>query len=126
MKNSKHLHEISKNYLIISYPTLENCLCRAVRETKSVNDIDNYRYSRCGIGFDTKGKFLVGNGFGRNYIIFEVDMNSSVHVDNEKKDIIILLTQGFSFCLSLHYNGANIMKIIWRYNRHSQVFNEKE
>ena len=56
-------------------------------------------------------------------------MNSSVHVDNEKKDIVILgegPTQGLSFCLSLHYNGANIMKIIWKYIRHSQVFNEKE
>ena len=28
---------------------------------------------------------LVGNGFGKNAIIFGVDMRSSVHVDNKKK-----------------------------------------
>ena len=71
-----------------------------------------------------------GGGNGRNGIIFGVDMNSSIHVDNKGKDILILgkgPTQGlgehsltaekiFSInfskdnikcCLSLHYNGAN-------------------
>ena len=36
--------------------------------------------------------------FSRNCIIFGVDMSSSVHVDNKKKDILILyevITQGF-------------------------------
>ena len=32
----------------------------------------------------------IGNGFGENVIIFGVDMSSSVHVDNKKKDILIL------------------------------------
>ena len=94
-------------------------------------DIDKYKYSGYGIGFDRRGTFLVGNGFGCNVIIFGVDMSSSVHVDNKKKDILILgegPTQGLDgttltaekkysisfsssrkkFCLSLHYNGANI------------------
>ena len=31
-----------------------------------------------------------GNGSGRNCITFRVDMSSSVHVDNKKKDILIL------------------------------------
>ena len=31
-----------------------------------------------GIGFDRKGNFSVGNGFGRNCIIFGVDTSSSV------------------------------------------------
>ena len=31
-----------------------------------------------------------GGGFGQNVIIFGVDMSSSVHVDNKKKDILIL------------------------------------
>ena len=30
------------------------------------------------------------NGFGRNVIIFGVDMSSSVHVDNKGKEILIL------------------------------------
>ena len=57
--------------------------------TKNV-DTDQYKYSGYGTGFDRKGMFSVGNGFGRNCIIFGVDMSSSVHVDNKKKDILIL------------------------------------
>ena len=49
------------------------------------NDIDKYKYSGYGIGFDRKGMFSVGYGFGRNCIIFGLDMSSSVHVDNKKK-----------------------------------------
>ena len=73
--------------------------------------------------------FLLGNEIGRNCIIFGVDMSSFPHIDNKKKDILILSkgpTQGLKhtlaaeklysinftkentkFCLSLHYNGAN-------------------
>ena len=61
--------------------------------------------------------------------MFGVDMSSSAHIDNKKKDILVLAkrpTQGLEhtltaekmysisftvtrkkFCLSLHYNGAN-------------------
>ena len=60
-----------------------------VKLTKSA-DIDKYKYSGYGIGFDRKGKFSVGNGFGQNEIIFGVDMSFSVHVDNKKKDNLIL------------------------------------
>ena len=62
--------EISKNYNNSTYPTLENCLFGAVSLTKHV-DVDQYKYSRYGIGFDRKGEFSFGsNGFGRNCIIF--------------------------------------------------------
>ena len=62
----------------------------AVSLTKNIG-IDKYKYSGYGIGgFDKKEKFPVGNGFGRNCIIFGVDMSSSVHVENKKKDILIL------------------------------------
>ena len=83
------VYEISKNYNISSYPTLENCLFGAVSLTKHV-DIDQYKYSGYGVGFDRKAEFSFGNGFDRNCIIFGVDMSSSVHVDNKKKDILIL------------------------------------
>ena len=83
------VYEISKNYNISSYPTLENCLFGAVSLTKHV-DIDQYKYSGYSIGFDRKGEFSSGNGFGRNCIIFGVDMSSSVHVNNKEKDILIL------------------------------------
>ena len=90
------VYEINKSFSMSSYPILENCLFGAVSLTK-INDIDKYKYSEYGIASDRKGKFSVGNGFGRNCIIFEVDRSSSVHVDNKKKDIIILgdcATQG--------------------------------
>ena len=61
----------------------------AVTLTTNV-DIDAYKYSGYGFGFDRKGEFSFGNGFGRNVIIFTVDMSSSVHIDNKNKDILIL------------------------------------
>ena len=93
-------------------------------------DIDKYKYSGYGIGFDRHGSCSSpGIGLGRNLIIFGVDMRSSTKIDNRKKDILILgegPTQGLEhtlsgvkmysinftehnkkFCLSLHYNGVN-------------------
>ena len=82
-----------------NYPTLENCLFGAVNLTKNA-DIDKYRYSGYRGGFDRKGSFSLpgGNRYGKNTIIFGADMNSSIHVDNKEKDILILgtdPTQGF-------------------------------
>ena len=76
-----------------------------------------------GTGFDRRSRF------GQNVLIFGVDMSFSAHIDNKKKDILVLgkgPTQGLEhtltaekmysinftvtkkkFCLSLHYNGAN-------------------
>ena len=123
-------YEISKNYNISSYPTLENCLFEALSLTKHV-DIDQYKYSGYGIGFDRKGEFSFGSiGFGRNVIIFGADMSTSVQAKNRTKNILVLgkdFRQGLGnttiyaeklysvnftktntkFCLSLHYNGAN-------------------
>ena len=50
--------------------------------------VDRYMYSGYGSGFDRQ--FSLGKGFGRNCIIFGVDMSSSVHPDDKKKDILIL------------------------------------
>ena len=123
------VYEISKSINISDYPTLENWLFGAVSLTKNA-DIDKYKYSGYGIGFDRHGSFsFPGTGLGRNVIIFGVDMSSSTKIDNRKKDILILgkgPTQGLEhtlsakkmysinftvtgkkFCLSLHYNGAN-------------------
>ena len=69
-------------------PTLENCLFGAVTLTKNADDIDKYGYSGYGIGFDRKSSLsFPSGGFGQNVIIFGVDMSSSTHVDNKKKDI---------------------------------------
>ena len=42
------------------------------------------------MGFDRRGTFSVTVVFGRNLIIFGIDMSSFVHVDNKGKDILIL------------------------------------
>ena len=78
------VYEINKSINISDYPTLENCLFGAVRLTKNA-DIDKYKYSGYGIGFDRKGFFSIGDEVGRNVIIFGVDMSSSSHIDNKKK-----------------------------------------
>ena len=78
------VYNVSKNFPVSSYLILKKCLFGAVKLTKNP-DIDKYKYSRYGIRFDRKGKFSVGNGFGRKCIIFGVDMSSSVNVDNKKK-----------------------------------------
>ena len=71
-------------------PTLKNCLFDAVTLTKNA-DINKYRYSGYGIGFDRNSSFSFSNNrFGQNLLVFCVDMSSSVHVDNKKKDILIL------------------------------------
>ena len=80
---------ISKNYNISSYPTLENCLFGAVSFTAHV-DIDQYKYSGYCIGFDRKGEFSFGDGFGRNFIIFGADMSSSAHANNRTKNVLVL------------------------------------
>ena len=101
-----------------------------VKLTKNA-DIDKYKYSGYGILFDRRGTFsFPSSGFGCNGIIFGVDMSSSVHVDNQKKYVLMLgegptqVLHGTTliaekkysidltvtrkkFCLSLHYNGEN-------------------
>ena len=63
--------EMSKSVKISGYPTLENCLFGAVTLTKNP-DIDRYKYSGYGIGFDRHGSFsFPGTGLGRNVIIWE-------------------------------------------------------
>ena len=71
----------------------------AVKLTKNA-DIDKYKYSGYDVGFDRRGTFSFPiGGFGCNVIIFGVNMSSSVHVDNKRKDIFIVgegLTQGLN------------------------------
>ena len=66
-------------------PTLKNCLFGKITLTKNA-DIDKYRYSGYGIGFDRKGSFsFPGGGYDQNVLIFGVDMSFTAHIDNKKK-----------------------------------------
>ena len=84
-------------------PALKNCLFGAVTLTKNA-DIDKYGYSGYGIGFDRRSSFsFPGGGFGQNVLIFGADMSSSPHIDNKKKDILVLgigPTQGLEHTLT--------------------------
>ena len=111
-------------------PALENCLFGAVKLTKNA-DIEKYKYTGYGIGFDSNETFLFPDGsFGEIVLIFGADMSSSVHANNKANKILVLgneFKQGINgttiysektysinftksrarFCLSLHYNGVN-------------------
>ena len=96
------VYEMDRNVDISSYPMLENCLFGAVKLTKYV-DIDLYKYSGYGIGFNRKRFFSTDDEVGRNVIIFAVDMSSSSHIDSKKKYILILskgATQGLEHTLA--------------------------
>ena len=84
-------------------PALKNCLFGADTFTKNV-DIDKYGYSGYGIEFDRRSSFLFpGGGFGQNVLIFGAGMSSSTHIDNKRKDILVLgkgLTQGLQHTLT--------------------------
>ena len=93
-------------------------------------DIDKYKYSGYGIGFDRHGEYSFGNELCRNCIIFGVDLSSSSHDNNKKNNILVLIKDfvqringttiyaekeySINFtennkknCSSLHYNGTN-------------------
>ena len=123
------VHELDPNLNNFD-PALENCLFGAVKLTKNT-DIEKYKYTGYGIGFDSKGTFLFPDGsFGENVISFGADISSSVHANNKANNILVLgkdFIQGINdttiyaektysinftksrvrFCLSLHYNGKS-------------------
>ena len=66
------------------YLVLENSLFGAVKLVKNA-DIDMYKYSGYDTGFDRHGSFSVASGFGKNIIIFGVDMSSLYTMITRKK-----------------------------------------
>ena len=111
-------------------PTLEKCLFGTVKLTKNA-DIDKYKYSGYGIRFDSKAIVMFLNGeFACDIIMSVADISSSVHVDNKKNKILLLLTRPYARitwyniklqtknigstlqslernCLSFHYSGES-------------------
>ena len=123
------VYELGASSSNVNDPTLKNCLFGVVTLTKNT-DIEKYKYSGYGIGFDRRSSFsFTGGGFGQNVLIFGADMSTSICIDNKGKDILVLgrgPTQGIEstlsakemysinftitknkFCLNLHYNGRN-------------------
>ena len=68
------VYELSPNTNNYDF-TLENCFFGSVVLTKDI-DIDKYKYSGYGVGFDLRETFLFTAGsFAQNVIIFGVDMS---------------------------------------------------
>ena len=97
---STHTHKTIVNICIVyemgastsndNDPTLKSCLFGAGTLNKNA-DIDKCKYSGYGIGFDRRSSYSFPSGrFVQNVLIFGVDMSSSVHIDNKKKDILVL------------------------------------
>ena len=60
-----------------SYPLIQNSLFNLIKDSS----IDKVKFIGYGFGFDSKGTFShQSGGIDQNGIIFEVDMNSSVHI----------------------------------------------
>ena len=87
--NSYIVYELTGSNSHSDDPTLKDCLFGAATLTKNA-DIDKYRYSCYGIGFVRIDFAFPGGGFGQNVLIFGPDMSSSAHIDNKKKDILVL------------------------------------
>ena len=108
--------------------TLRDCLFEAVKITKD-KDLENYKYSGYGIGFDSRGTFSHSDGNNAsNVIIFGANLSKSIHSNNKTENILILgkglieklngktlyaeqryptnfTVTDKKFCLSLHYDG---------------------
>ena len=97
------VYELAASSSHDSDPTIKNCLFGAVTLTKNA-DIEKYKYSGYGIGFDRRSIFsFTGGGFGQNVLIFGADMSTSTHIDNKKKNILVLgrgPTQGLESTLT--------------------------
>ena len=95
---------------------LKDCLFGNVKIAKN-SDPGKYSYSEYGIGFDSCSPFSIRKfDWGKNVIIFGFDMSSCVHINNKRKDILILgkgtrsinfTRSQRKFCSSLHCNGSN-------------------
>ena len=84
------VYELAASSSHDSDPTIKNCLFGAVTLTKN-EDIEKYKYSGYGIGFDRRSSVsFTGGGFGQNVLTFGADMSTSIHIDNKKKDILVL------------------------------------
>ena len=97
------VYELATSSSYVSDPTLKNCLFGAVTLTKNA-DIEKYKYSGYGIGFDRRSSFsFMSGGLGQNVLIFGADMSNSIHIDNKGKNILALgrgPTQGLESTLT--------------------------
>ena len=82
------VYELGVSVSNYSDPALKNCLFGSIALTKNA-DIEKYGYS--GYRFNRRSSFsFPGGGFGQNVLIFGADMSSSAHIENKKKEILVV------------------------------------
>ena len=68
------------------------------------------------MGFDSRSEISLPDGsIGKNVIIFGVDMSSSVHIDNKKKDIQFLIKVKPKDKMILCYQKKLNIQLIFQY-----------
>ena len=81
------VYELAASNSHTSDRAIKNCLFGAVTLTKN-DDIEKYKYSGYGIGFDRRSGFSFPRGdFGQNVLIFGADLSTSTHIDHKKRHI---------------------------------------
>ena len=80
------VYELGASSFHSSDPTVKNCLFGTVTLTKNA-DIEKHKYYGYGIGFDRRSFSFPSGGFGQNVL---TDTSSSIHIDNNKKDVLVL------------------------------------
>ena len=111
------------------FKQFKNCLFGATNIVKN-GDKEKYIYRGYGITFDSAGFWSFDNEIARNVIIFDVDISSTSHSDNQKNNVSVLgkgptfringsfglpekkfdinfSKTNIKLCLSLHYNDDN-------------------
>ena len=83
-----------------------------------LSDIEKYKYFGYGIGFNRRSSFsFPSGGFGQNVLIFGADMSTSIHIDNKKKDILVLgrgPMQGLESTLTAEKLYSNKKEILFK------------
>ena len=89
-RHSIHLRHMVTMFKFWCYFKGKNCLFGGTISIKN-DDLVQYVYSCYCVGFVSRSEFSVRDcGVDRTYIVFKVDMSSSVRFDNNKKYVIIL------------------------------------
>ena len=99
---------------------LENCLLGAVKLTKMLILISTNIHDMVLDLMHVEVFFFPSSGQSENVIIFGADTSSSVHTNNEKKDLLILgkgITQGFSNIIEHYLQRKSIQLILLQAKR---------
>ena len=95
--------------------TINKCWFESLEPTKNA-DLDEYKFSSCGIGFDSRLEFLFTDGsLGKNVIILGEGLTQGLDdttLTAEAEYPINFKKSSKRFVLSLHFNGSNSLLFV--------------